>query len=230
MILRLIGVAMSISLLAGSSPARAQDAGAAGAAYVVSYVEVAPWAQHVALPLLRTLRDASRKEAGTAGYEILQRIGQPTHFIILESWKDAKAQAAHVAVSASWREALKPNLIAPIDERTYSGFAVDASNAVTTGAVYAVTHIDLIGAKKDEGLEALKQLKLNSMKETGVLLFNIWQQTSRPNHLTLIEIWRGQAALERHEIAEHTRKFREALLPMSGSLYDQRLYQAMKEK
>ena len=31
-------------------------------------------------------------------------------------------------------------------------------------------------------------------------------------------------------VAEHTRKFREALLPMSGSLYDQRLYQAMKEK
>ena len=230
MISRLIGAAMSVALLFAAAPARAQDAGAAGAAYVVSYVEVAPWAQHVALPLLRTLRDASRKEAGTAGYEILQRIGQPTHFIILESWKDAKAQAAHVAVSASWREALKPNLIAPIDERTYSGFAVDASNAVTTGAVYAVTHIDLIGAKKDEGLEALKQLKLNSMKETGVLLFNIWQQTSRPNHLTLIEIWRGQAALERHEIAEHTRKFREALLPMSGSLYDQRLYQAMKEK
>jgi quinol monooxygenase YgiN len=227
MISRLIGVAMSAALLFAAAPARAQDA---GAAYVVSYVEVAPWAQHVALPLLRTLREASRKEAGSAGYEILQRIGQPQHFIILESWKDAKAQAAHVAASASWREALKPNLIAPIDERAYAGYAVDPSNAVTTGAVYAVTHVDLIGAKKDEGLEALKQLKLNSMKETGVLLFNIWQQTSRPNHLTLIEIWRGTAALERHEIAEHTRKFREALLPMSGSLYDQRLYQAMKEK
>jgi quinol monooxygenase YgiN len=227
MILRLIGAAMSAALLLAAAPARAQDA---GATYVVSYVEVAPWAQHMALPLLRKLREASRKEAGNAGFEVLQRIGQPQHFIILESWKDAKAQAAHVAASASWREELKPNLVAPIDERAYGGYAVDASNAVTTGAVYAVTHIDLIGTKKDEGLAALKQLKLDSMKETSVLLFNIWQQNSRPNHLTLIEIWRGTAALERHEIAEHTRKFREALLPMSGSLYDQRLYQAMKDK
>ena len=225
MILRILAIAMSV--MAGLLPARAQDA---GAAYVVSYVEVAPWAQHAALPLLRKLRETSRKEPGTAGFEVLQRIGQPLHFIILESWKDAKAQAAHAAATAAWRDEIKPNLIAPIDERAYGGYAVDPSNAVTTGAVYAVTHVDLIGAKKDEGLAALKQLKLDSMKETGLLLFNIWQQNSRPNHVTLIEIWRGMAALERHEIADHTRKFREALLPMSGSLYDQRLYQAMKEK
>lgn len=227
MILRLISVAMSAALLLATAPARAQDA---GAAYVVSYVEIAPWARHAALPLLQTLRDTSRKEAGNAGYEILQRVGQPQHFIILESWKDAKAQAAHAAATASLREQLKANLIAPIDERTYSGYAVDQSNAVTSGAVYAVTHVDLIGAKKDEGLAALKQLKQDSIKETGLLLFHVWQQNSRPNHLTLVEAWRNMAALERHEIAETTRKFRDALLPMSGSLYDQRLYQAMKDK
>jgi quinol monooxygenase YgiN len=227
MILRLIGAVMSAALLSAVAPVRAQDA---SAAYVVSYFEVAPWARHAALPMLRTLRDRSRKEAGNTGFEVLQRIGQPLHFIILESWRDAKAQAAHAAVSASWREELKPNLTAPIDERPSGGYAVDPSNAVTIGAVYAVTHVDLIGAKKDEGLAALKQLKLDSVKETGSLLFNIWQQNSRPNHVTLIEIWRGMAALERHDIAEHTRKFRDALLPMSGSLYDQRLYQTMKEK
>lgn len=227
MILRVIGVAMSAALLFAAAPARAQDA---GAAYVVSYIEVAPWARHAALPLLSALREASRKDAGNAGYEILERIGQPQHFIILESWKDAKAQAAHAAAIASLREQLKPNLTAPIDERIYSGYAVDPSNAVTSGAVYAVTHVDLIGAKKDEGLAALKQLKLDSAKETGLLLFHIWQQNGRPNHGTLVEAWRNIAALERHEIAEPTRKFREALLPMSGSLYDQRLYQVMKDK
>jgi quinol monooxygenase YgiN len=43
----------------------------------------------------------------------------------------------------------------------------------------------------------------------------------------VIDIWRGNAALETYEAAEHTRKFRDALLPMSGSLYDQRRYPAM---
>lgn len=50
---------------------------------------------------------------------------------------------------------------------------------------------------------------------------------NRPNHLTLVEVWRGNSDLEKHELAAHTRKFRDLLLPMSGSLYDQRLYQAI---
>jgi hypothetical protein len=40
-------------------------------------------------------------------------------------------------------------------------------------------------------------------------------------------MWRGKTDLEKHEVAAHTRKFRELLLPMSGSLYDQRLYRAI---
>jgi quinol monooxygenase YgiN len=227
MMQRLIGVAVSVALLSGLLPAHAQEP---SATYVVSYIEVAPWARHAALPLLRRLRDASRKEAGNIGFEVLQRIGQAQHFVILESWRDAKTQGAHAAAGAAWRDELKPNLIAPIDERAHGGYAVDPSKAVGSGAIYAVTHVDLVGAKKDEGLAALKQLKLDSLKETGVLRFDLWQQNSRLNHVTLIEAWRGNAALERHDIAEHTRKFREALLPMSGSLYDQRLYQAIKEK
>jgi hypothetical protein len=35
-------------------------------------------------------------------------------------------------------------------------------------------------------------------------------------------------ALEAHESAPHTKKFREETLPMSGALYDQRLYQAIE--
>ena len=89
-------------------------------------------------------------------------------------------------------------------------------------------HVDLIGAKKDDGLAALKQLSADSAKNVGVLHYDVLQQVSRPNHLTLVEVWRGNAALEAHETAAHTRKFREVLLPMSGSLYDQRLYKAVR--
>ena len=46
--------------------------------------------------------------------------------------------------------------------------------------------------------------------------------------LTLVEIWQGQGALEKHEVAPHTREFRELLLPMSGSLFDQRLYKLLQ--
>jgi quinol monooxygenase YgiN len=103
--------------------------------------------------LLRALRDASRKEAGNSGFEVLQRKGQPQQFAVLEYWNDAKAQASHAAAAGTVQavEKLNSYLAAPIDQRL----------------------------------------------------------------------------LEKHEVAAHTRKFRDLLLPMSGSLYDQRLYQAI---
>jgi len=43
-----------------------------------------------------------------------------------------------------------------------------------------------------------------------------------------VEVWSGQKALEKHETSAHIKKYRAALLAMSGSLYDQRLYKALR--
>jgi quinol monooxygenase YgiN len=222
---RLFGVALAAGLIAGSAPIRAQET---SASYVVSYIEVAPSARAAAIPLLRALRDASRKEAGNGGFEVLARLGQ-SQFAILEVWQDGKAQGAHAAGAAAtqFHDTMKRYLAAPIDERPSTGYAVGQAKAGRAGVVYAVTHVDLIGAKKDEGIAALKQLRIDSAQETGNLRYDIWQQGNRPNHLTVIEVWRGKAALVAHEAADHTRKFRAALLPMSGALFDQRLYRAI---
>jgi len=222
--LSLFGVTIAAGLIAGIALARAQDS---GATYIVSYIEVAPFStQSSAVSLLRALRDASRKETGNSGFEVLQRIGRSRQFAILEIWGDAKAQATHAAAAstAQLRDKLKPYLAAPIDERLHTGFAVGQSKASGAGSVYVLTHVDLIGAKKDEGLAAIKQLSSDSAQDAGVLRYDVLQQSNRPNHLTLVEVWRGNDALEKHQVAAHTRKFREALLPMSGSLYDQRIY------
>ena len=224
---RLFGVTILAGLMAGIASASAQDA---NVAYVVSYIEVAPSsAQIAAVSVLRALRDASRKEAGNRGFEVLQRVGRTPQFAILEVWSDAKAQASHAAApgTAQLRDKLKPYLAAPIDERLHTGFVVGQSKVSGAGSVYVLTHVDLIGAKKDEGLAAIRQLSIDSAQDAGVLRYDVLQQGSRPNHLTLVEVWRGRTPLEKHEVAAHTRKFREALLPMSGSLYDQRLYQAI---
>ncbi|MGH6684515.1 MAG: putative quinol monooxygenase [Pseudolabrys sp.] len=223
--LRIFGVAIALYLTAGIVRGQAQDA----SSYVVSYIEVVPSGRTAALHLLRALRAASRAEAGNNGFDILQRDGRSGHFAMLESWKDAKAQADHATAADTKRvlDKLRPLLAAPVDERLHTGFLVGRPSAAGARAVYALTHVDLIGAKKDEGLAALKQLSVDSAKDAGVLRFDVLQLTSRPNHLTLVEAWRGKAAFEEHEAAGHTRKFRDALLPMSGSLYDQRLYRTI---
>jgi quinol monooxygenase YgiN len=220
--LRLFGAIIAATLIAGS--VCAQDA---NVIYIVSYIEVAPSARTAAISVLRAVRDASRKEVGNKSFEVLQRIGRSQQFAVLEVWNDAKTQASHAAATgtARFHDKLTPYLTAPIDERRHTGFSIGSSKVFDADSVYVLTHVDLIGAKKDDGLAAIKQLSADSAQDAGNLRYDVLQQSNRPNHVTLVEAWRGKAALEKHEVATHTRKFREVLLPMSGSLYDQRLYQ-----
>jgi quinol monooxygenase YgiN len=50
------------------------------------------------------------------------------------------------------------------------------------------------------------------------------QLVNRPNHFTVVETWRDRAAFDTHGMTGPTRRFREHLGPMSGALYDERLY------
>jgi quinol monooxygenase YgiN len=46
--------------------------------------------------------------------------------------------------------------------------------------------------------------------------------------MTIVESWTSMVALANYTTAAATRTFRENLLPMSGALYDQRLYQVLR--
>lgn len=85
----------------------------------------------------------------------------------------------------------------------------------------------VLALRKDDGIAALTAIAEPSRQEPGNLRYDILQQSSRPNHLTLVEAWRDHKALEAHEMAAHTAKFRDVSTPMSGALFDQRLYRAI---
>lgn len=214
------GAVLALAFAVCTSPAKADDA-----AYVVAYAEVQPAAINPARAALRQYRNATRKENGSVRVEILQNIHRPQQFVVLETWQDDKARAAHAggAAAKEVRERLTMLSSAPYDERPHSGLVVGPSKTAAA-SIYAVTHVDFVGAKKDEGIAALKQLSVASVKDRGNIRYDLLQQGNRPNHLTLVEVWHSLQSLEAHEIAAHTRKFRDDALPMSGALYDQRLY------
>ena len=91
------------------------------------------------------------------------------------------------------------------------------------GFIVGILFVWLVGRVRP----LLKQLGDDSRKDEGNVRYEVWQQTSRPNHFTVVEIWKNQQAFEAHTMATHTRQFREQLQPMSGSLYDERLYQVL---
>jgi len=68
------------------------------------------------------------------------------------------------------------------------------------------------------------QYVLESRKDKGAVRVEAYIQVSRINHLTLVEVWENRQALEAHEAAAHTKKFREQIDPLLGSPYDERLH------
>lgn len=220
----LLGVAMST--LGVTQAAHADDA----AFYTATYVEVAPPSAAQGAAWLRQYGEAGRKDAGNLRFEILQRIDRPNQFAILAAWKDQKAFDAHraAAPATEFRDTLQPLLASPNDERLHNGLSVGGAPAAGAGgAVYAVTHVDVIPPRKDDAVALLKQLAENSRKDAGNLRFDVVQQTNRPNHFTVVEAWKDRPAFDAHGMAAHTRRFRDQLGPMSGSLYDERLYLAL---
>jgi len=91
----------------------------------------------------------------------------------------------------------------------------------------AISHVDVIPPKKDDGVGALKTLADPTRKDNGNLRFDVYQQKARPNHFTVIEVWRNQKAADVHETGAHTKDFRKVLGSATGALYDQRWYKAL---
>ena len=58
--------------------------------------------------------------------------------------------------------------------------------------------------------------------------YDIVQQTNRPNHFTVVEIWRSRADYEANSMSAHQRDFRDKLAQMTGALYDERLYEVLE--
>jgi quinol monooxygenase YgiN len=197
--------------------------------YSVTYVDVLPTARAEGLAALASYREAARQENGNLRCEVASRLGQPHQFVVLEVWQDQAAFQAHgtAAPTIRTRERLQAIRSAPLDERVHTGVSVGALAPGPGGdAVYVVTHVDVIPPRKDDGLAALTPLGDAARAEPGNLRFEVVQQTNRPNHFTVVEIWKDARAVEAHVMTEATRRFRDALGPMSGALYDERFFKA----
>jgi len=232
-LLRVLFLGLVVMAIGAAGDARAQAPAPApieGNIFSVTYVEVMPPSRADATALLKRYREASRKEDGNLRSEVVQRIDQPHQFAILEIWKDQKAFEAHGkgANLVDTREKIAAIRNAPTDERVHVGLSIGPIAAAgARDAIYVVTHVDVIPPRKDDGVAALKRLGDESRRGDGNLRFEVVQQTNRPNHFTVVEIWKDARAVEVHSMAPATREFRDKLATMTGALYDERMYKAV---
>jgi quinol monooxygenase YgiN len=225
--LRLIALAGLAMTVAGSPAAVAQDA----TFYTVTYVEVGPVLAKVGAAAVKAYRDAARKDTGVVHLEVYQRIDRPNQFAVLGSWTNQMAYEAHASGEhvKKLNDKLGTTLAAPNDTRQHNGLAVAPAKTVPAkDPIFAVTHVDVIPPQKDNGVAAVKQVAEDSRKHAGNQSFDVWQQTNRPNHFTVVESWANRGAFDLHQMQKETREFRTKLGSMTGALYDERLYKPLK--
>jgi len=193
--------------------------------FAVAYIEVKPASAMQAASLLRTYAEASRRESGNLRFQILQRIGRANHFAILDAWGDPQAKDDHAAAAHTrdFRDSLEALLYSPYDERR-STPTMGTSAAGGEGEVYVLTHVDLAGQGREDGMTLVESLVTSSRSDRGAVDIGVIIQDSRTNHMTLFEIWSSAADQEAHTSSEHVIAGRTGLLSRSGSPYDERLY------
>ncbi len=195
---------------------------------VVSYIEVAHGQADSAVQVLKALRARSVADPGYVSMVVLRRITHPNHLMLLEEWQDNAAREAHAAQPhvLEARAALRAIALAPYDERPHRPLATGPTSLPPPppGAVHAVTHVDFVPVYREEGEAGLRRLAEAARGHAGNLRFDVLTQASRPNHMTIVELWPGVDDTHGHARAQATRDFRDFLLPRSGSIYDERLY------
>jgi quinol monooxygenase YgiN len=207
-------------------PAHAQG----NAVFLATYVEVMPNAVAPGIALLKQYRDASSKEDGNLRAAALAEIERPNRFVVVESWRDKVALEAHgqSAATLKFRDEFKPIADAPYDERVNNAlYVAQSKNESQSGAIYVLTHVDVIPAGKEDCMAALKSMSVDTASDAGNISYEALQQANRGNHFTVIEAWTDRKALDAHAMAAHTRAFREKISPVAGALYDERIYKAL---
>jgi quinol monooxygenase YgiN len=85
--------------------------------------------------------------------------------------------------------------------------------------------VDVPPPRKDETEILLRNLAEQSRGDEGNVRFDVYQQNApRTNHFTVYAVWKDESAFVSHETKPHSRQFRDALGPMLGAPYDDRIY------
>ena len=206
--------------------ASGQPAATNTAVFAVAYVETRPAAADSGRASLEAYRDATRQQPGCISVEVFAQNGRPGHFAVLETWRDQTTfDARDAATKQKLLDELKPVRISDYDERPYKALTIatdKAPTAVRAQGVYVISHVDV--APNTQAPMLLSALADASRQEAANLRFDVLQHAQRANHFTVVEHWQSQAALDTHVAAAHTREYRDALQPLTGSPLDERVY------
>jgi len=182
--------------------------------YVVTYIDIQPSFMNKAIDAIRRYKEANNAVA-------LQENSRPNRFVIVEASNDE----THVQLRSIFKDIEN----SPADQRIHLSFAVSEKPLdAGSGGYFAVTHVDVPPPRREETEALLRTLAEQSRKHLGNVRYEVFQQLApRTNHFTVFAVWSDENAFASHELQPDTRQFREALGPMLGAPYDERLFKGI---
>ena len=219
-------LSLSVVDAMAQAPAAAPAQVEASPLYVVAYLELRPNAQSEGAALLRSWQEAQRRAPGNLRAELVRSPTRPGQFVVIAAWRDKAAFDAAAGSTQELREKLHALRDSPEDDRFHSGFSIGKLDT-PRGALYVVTHVDVVPPRREDAQAALKILGDANRAADGNLRYEVLQQTNRLNHFTVVETWRSRQAFDANSMSSHQREFRDKLAPMAGALYDERLYEIL---
>lgn len=90
-----------------------------------------------------------------------------------------------------------------------------------------VSYFEVMPSSAQPAEAALKQYRDMSRKDEGSIRIELFEQTGRAGHFSIIEAWRDQKAHDAHRMAAHTKELLSKLQPIRLSDHDQRPYKTL---
>lgn len=203
-----------------------------GPVFIAAYADIHPAQSGAARALIAAYVRANRSDPGNVESHALQNLERGSKFVVIETWKDQQAFAAHeqAAHTQQFREQIRPLSRIPYDQGVHHGLDVDPAPAtVPANAVYVVTHVD-VRSQREQTEAQMKLLGPASRMDAGRLRYDVYQQNpTRTNHFTLFSIWNNRRAYDAHAASAHWQAFVASIAPLIGAPYDDRLFARIRD-
>jgi quinol monooxygenase YgiN len=109
-----------------------------------------------------------------------------------------------------------------------SSWPVSARGDEKDESICVVTHVDVIPPFTAEGRKLLQEFSTETRRDAGLVRVEVFEELGRPNHSTVVEVWKSKKAYEDHLAAAHVKAYRAKLQPMLGSPFDERLHRQVR--
>lgn len=90
-------------------------------------------------------------------------------------------------------------------------------------AVYLATYVDVLPNAVVSGEALLERYRDASRKLGGNRRFDVLHEIARPDRFAILEVWQDKAALDGHDKAASTLRFRDELKEFQSAPYDERV-------